>query len=93
MQKGDRAERLVAEIERQQREYRRRLLRLEPGTAEWELMQVRIEGNETIKRHLVKVKGTETKIVNRVDGFNRVNGRGYENSIPAQKQKIRLASE
>lgn len=52
MQKGDRAERLVAEIERQQREYRRRLLRLKPGTAEWELMQIRIEGNEIIKRSL-----------------------------------------
>lgn len=59
MQKGDRAERLVAEIERQQREYRGRLKMLEPGSAEWELMQVRIEGNETIKKTLM---GTKTKI-------------------------------
>lgn len=51
-------ERLVAEIERQQREYRGRLKMLEPGSAEWELMQVRIEGNETIKKTLM---GTKTK--------------------------------
>lgn len=56
MQKGDRAERLVAEIKRQQREYRRRLLRLEPGTDEWKLMMVRIEGNEIIKRSILKIQ-------------------------------------
>lgn len=84
---------LLREIERQQREYRGRLKMLEPGSAEWGLMQVRIEGNETIKKNLM---GTKMKIVNGFDGFNGVdefNGSGYENEILAQKQKIRLAGE
>ena len=47
---------LLREIERQQREYRGQLEMLEPGSAEWELMQVRIDGNEIIKKTLTKTK-------------------------------------
>lgn len=56
MQDINRIEQLVAEIDRQQREYRGRLEMLEPGSAEWELMQVRIEGNEIIKRSILKIQ-------------------------------------
>lgn len=58
MQNCEKNEELVAEIERQQREYRGQLKMLEPGSAEWKLMQVRIDGNEIIKKTLM---GTKTK--------------------------------